>query len=70
MIYLTVRKYFRADWNAAGKDVVVLHQFWRGKYCPNMSPYVLKVECFMRLAGIKYVVSKIYVADMLPLYCL
>ncbi|XP_042864503.1 failed axon connections-like [Penaeus japonicus] len=45
----------RAEWNSAGKDVVVLHQFWRGKYCPNFSPYVLKVECFMRLAGIKYI---------------
>lgn len=62
-VIISVKKFFenrklaklRADWNAAGKDVVVLHQFWRGKYCPNMSPYVLKVECFMRLAGIKYV---------------
>ncbi|XP_071539788.1 failed axon connections homolog [Panulirus ornatus] len=39
------------------QDVVLLHQFQRGKYCPNLSPYALKVEAFLRLADIKYEVD-------------
>ncbi|XP_076059272.1 failed axon connections homolog isoform X2 [Oratosquilla oratoria] len=47
----------RKQWDAVGKDVVLLHQFWRGKYCPNLSPFALKVESFIRLANIEYKVD-------------
>ncbi|KAK7077294.1 hypothetical protein SK128_014232 [Halocaridina rubra] len=51
------KKKLRREWNSVGKDVVILHQFIRGKYCLNLSPYALKVETFLRLANIKYVVD-------------
>ena len=45
----------RAEWNNAGKDVVVLHMMDRGRTRPNMSPFVLKFETFLkvRLAAVK-----------------
>ena len=52
--------YFRKEWENVDKDTVILHQFWRGKFCPNLSPYALKIESFIRLAKIKYVVSILY----------
>lgn len=36
---------------------VVLHQYCRGKYCLNLSPFALKIETFLRLAHIDYVVE-------------
>jgi hypothetical protein len=42
-------------WNNAGKDVVVLHQFGRASFCPNPSPYPIKLETFLRINNIKYV---------------
>ncbi len=44
----------RQEWNNAGKDVVVLHQFDRAKTRPNPSPYCLKLETFLRVAAIEY----------------
>ena len=32
------------EWNKAGQDVVVLHQFPRAKKSPNFSPYCMKLE--------------------------
>ena len=45
----------RQDWNNAGKDVVVLHMFPRGRQSPNPSHYPLKLETFLRMTDIKYV---------------
>lgn len=39
------------------KDVVYLYQFARTTSLPSLSPYVLKVETWLRLSGLKYEVS-------------
>lgn len=40
------------------KDVVYLYQFARTTSLPSLSPYVLKVETWLRLTGLKYEVSR------------
>ncbi|XP_064105417.1 failed axon connections homolog isoform X1 [Macrobrachium nipponense] len=44
----------RKKWNSVGKDVVVLHLFPRGRFCPNVSPFVVKLETYLRMAEIPY----------------
>lgn len=39
------------------KDVIYLYQFSRTPMLPSLSPYCLKVETWLRLAGLKYEVS-------------
>ena len=39
------------------KDVVILHQFPRGRITPSISPFVMKLETYLRMADIKYVVQ-------------
>ena len=43
----------QAEWNAVGKDVVVLHMVKRAVHCPNPSPYVVKLETWLRMNDIK-----------------
>ena len=44
----------RQQWNNAGKDVVVLHQFFRARHAPNGSPFPIKLETYLRIAKIDY----------------
>lgn len=46
------------EWNKAGEDVVVLHQFPRCFKSPNFSPYCLKLETFLRAYKLNYVVEE------------
>ena len=39
------------------KDVVYLYQFKRGGGIPNISPYCMKIEAFLRVHKIQYEVS-------------
>lgn len=39
------------------QDIVYLYQFSRTPLLPSLSPYCLKVETWLRLAGLKYEVS-------------
>src|SRR5512143_2065013 len=36
------------------KDIIYLYQFSRTPLLPSLSPYCLKVETWLRLAGLKY----------------
>ena len=38
----------RKMWADVGKDVVVLHQPPRARFCPSGSPYPIKLETFLR----------------------
>lgn len=42
------------------KDIVYLYQFSRTPVVPSLSPYCLKVETWLRLAGLKYEVSFVF----------
>lgn len=42
------------------KDTVYLYQFSRTPLLPSLSPYCLKVETWLRLAGVKYEVIFLY----------
>lgn len=44
----------RKKWNGVGEDVVVLHQVRRAKFAPSISPFPIKLETYLRMAGIPY----------------
>lgn len=48
------------------KDVVYLYQFARTTSLPSLSPYVLKVETWLRLTGLKYEVRFHKEFDIIP----
>lgn len=48
------RRNRRKKWNGVSKNVVVLHMFPRGRLSPNLSPFVLKLETYLRMALIPY----------------
>ncbi|ODM93960.1 hypothetical protein Ocin01_12723 [Orchesella cincta] len=45
-------------WNTSPKDVVILHGFPPAKALPNLSPYIMKVETYLRLANLRYTLDK------------
>ena len=48
----------RREWNSEeNKDVVIFHMFPRNPLSPSMSPYVLKLETFLRMHDVKYKVD-------------
>lgn len=55
MRHASARRERRKRWAKIGKDVVVLHGFPRGRFTPNTSPFVIKLETYLRLAKITYV---------------
>ncbi|XP_021966608.1 failed axon connections homolog [Folsomia candida] len=42
------------QWSSTPKDVVILHTIGRGKTAPSPSPFVVKLETFLRMANIPY----------------
>lgn len=48
----------RREWNSEeNKDTVIFHMFPRNPLSPSMSPYVLKLETFLRMHDVKYKVD-------------
>ena len=48
----------RREWSSEeNKDVVIFHMFPRNPLSPSMSPYVLKLETFLRMHDVKYKVD-------------
>ncbi|KAK7076107.1 hypothetical protein SK128_025595 [Halocaridina rubra] len=47
----------RLQWAKAGKDVVVIHCIGPGIYTPSVSPFVMKLATYLRLAQIPHQVS-------------
>jgi hypothetical protein len=43
--------------SGSGEYTLVLHTLPAGILVPNVSPFVLKLETYMRMAGINYTVS-------------
>ncbi|XP_052090757.1 failed axon connections homolog [Mytilus californianus] len=41
------------------KDTVILHQYGRAPYAPSMSPFAIKLETYLRMAKIPYMVCLI-----------
>lgn len=41
------------------ENVVILHQFNRGRITPSISPFPLKLETFLRITNISYQVNKV-----------
>ncbi|XP_063614412.1 uncharacterized protein LOC134787563, partial [Penaeus indicus] len=70
---IKIRKYMkkqerRKKWNNAGKDVVVLHIPSRGFYCPSLSPFVVKLETYIRMAEIPHVVTIVSICKILSCF--
>ncbi|KAK6167487.1 hypothetical protein SNE40_021503 [Patella caerulea] len=51
-----IKKYLNKSVNKADypKDTVILHQLGSGPYCPSLSPFVIKVETYLRMNKIPY----------------
>ena len=55
VVFKNVMKMMRTKRRAAyPKDTIILHQYPRGLRAPSPSPYSLKLETWLRMAGIPY----------------
>lgn len=48
------KKRNRLEYSRKRKDIVILHQFPRGTVIPSISPFVLKLETYLRMSKIPY----------------
>ena len=46
--------FFRKDYPP---DTVILHQLGRGPYAPSLTPFAVKLETYLRMAKIPYMVG-------------
>jgi len=44
----------REKWDLAKHDLVILHQMSRGRRAPSIVPFAIKLETYLRMAGIAY----------------
>ena len=51
--------FHRQKWAKKSQDKVIVHQFNRGTVTPNPSPFVIKLETYLRMANIPYEVNSI-----------
>ncbi len=61
--------FFRQKWNNTKKDVVILHAIRRGRTVAHASPFVVKLETFLRMAKIPYEVKKDTWAKRIGISC-
>ncbi|RDD46512.1 Failed axon connections-like protein [Trichoplax sp. H2] len=57
VLFLIYKRLTRKSKKTVAKDVILLHSFPRAPYAPNASPYVLKLETYLRMAKIPYEVD-------------
>jgi hypothetical protein len=58
-MYISEKRLLRR-WKNTPKDVVILHMIRRGRSAPSPSPFVLKLETYLRMANIPYQVDTEY----------
>lgn len=47
-------KFYRAKWDAKSYDKLIVHGIPRAKVVPNFSPFILKIETYLKAAKIEY----------------
>ncbi len=52
----------RQKWESVGENVVVLHHFRRPSSAPSFSPFNIKLETYLRMAGMTTDIIYIYVS--------
>ena len=45
---------FRKEWDNVDRDLVIVHTMPSTKYCPDASPFTMKLLTYLRMVDIKY----------------